>query len=410
MKQQALLSGLGSLFSGFIYFAVDFPFPEIIAGIAFRAAACYFAYYFFFDLICVTCHESAGAALSVMGILALTLVVHFSGGIVSPFIFFYFTILILEALYGLRNPYTLPTALGGYLLVVAGQFSGFLENNNLWALEFYSSPTATFLMAGVTAFNIGLTRRLTRLIVNNLRTSLEQEAGEKEALLRKFSELNSTLQIGVLAHRIAHDLRGPIACISGYIQIEMTREKSPEDREVLKDLDETVTAMSESLFGITRFGKAGGPTSEKIVIKDFMRDLLAIATYSPLAKGVKFETVCPGTLKASVNASRADLQQAYFNIIKNAVEAVSDNTDEKKILIEIAQEGKDVKVSVSDNGPGISEDVLKTVFRKSITTKKEGTGVGLLITRDLLVRNSGEIKLHNRKEGGLAVVTCLTAA
>ena len=191
---------------------------------------------------------------------------------------------------------------------------------------------------------------------------------------------------------------------------EMAKKKSPEDTELLKDLNETVAGMAEALRGITRFGKSGSSACEKILLSDFMRHLLAIAAVSPQARGIKFRTLYPENLTVSVNASRSDLQQACFNLIKNAVEAVGGRPAGEIIEIAISSEGKDVKILISDSGPGIPEDVLKTLFRKSITTKKDGTGVGLLITRDLLMRNYGEVTLRNREGGGLAATVSLPAA
>ncbi len=404
------MTGFTSLFAALTCFVVCFPSLKAAACTALLASAGYFTYYLLFDRICKTCYYEIGVTVSVLGVLLLTLVVHLTGGIVSPLIFFYFCILISEALYGLENPITLPVSLAGYLLVVAGQFSGFLPQTNSRASEVYGSLPATLLIAAVTAFYLAQTRSTVHRIIDNLRAKLEREGAEKEVLLRKFSELNSATPIGVIAHRIAHDLRGPLSCISGYIQCEMAKVKTPEDTELLEDLNSTVTGMAESLHAITRFGKPGGPACEKIPLSDFMHNLLAIIAFSPQAKGVKFETSAPESKDLSVNASRIDLQQAYFNIIKNAVEAVGGNTGGKKIEIAIEREGKEVRVSISDNGPGIPEEVLKTLFNNSVTTKKDGTGVGLLITRDLLMRNDGGIKLHNREGGGLAVITSIPAA
>ncbi len=410
MRQQALWSGLMSLFASLIYFAADFPFPRVIASIALVAAAAYFAYYLFFDLLCRTCYGQAGAALSVLGVTTLTLVVNFTGGIVSPFIFLYFCILISEALYGLENRATLPVALAGYLLVVAGQFTGLIPYFNPWAHDIYRSPLAVFLIAAVTAVYLTLTNRITRLIVTNLRAKLELGAAEKEALLRKFSELNATAQIGVLAHRIAHDLRGPISSVSGYIQIELLKKKTPEELETLGDLNSVVRNMEESLRGITRFGRTAAGNQEKILLADFMESLLAIVAYSPQASGVQFKKLFPAKLQAGAEGSRADLQQAYFNIIKNAVEAVRDNPGDKIIEIDIKTDGGEARISVADNGPGIPPEIFGSLFNKSVTTKKEGTGVGLIITKALLEQNAGGIELRNRAEGGLSVLTRLPLA
>ncbi len=410
IKKQALLSGILSLFAALIYFAVEFPFPRVIATVALTAAAAYLLFYLFFDVISRFCYREACVFLSVMGVAVLTMVINFSGGIVSPFVFFYFCILISEALYGLENKFTLPVALAGYLAVVGGQFFGLLSYDNPWAREVYGSNMATLLIGAVTAAYMVLTRHSTKLMMRNLRAKIEQEEHENEGLLRKFSELNSTSQIGVLAHRIAHDLRGPISSISGYIQIEMVKEHSPEDAEALKELNSIVDNMDASLKGITRFGKAQQSQPEMVRLADFMRSLKAIISYSPQAVGVEFKLLYNEKLPAAVMGSRADLQQACFNILKNAVEAVRDNPDRKVIELDLKVEAANVRMVFADNGPGILPELLSTMFRKSITTKKDGTGVGLIITRDLLVRNGGDLKMRNREAGGLEVSVMLPLA
>ena len=110
-----------------------------------------------------------------------------------------------------------------------------------------------------------------------------------------------------------------------------------------------------------------------------------------------------------MTASRQDLQQAFFNVVKNAVDAVSENQGPRTVSIAIERAGDEARVTVSDNGPGMSAETLKAVFRQSVTTKSDGTGVGLLITRDLLTRNRGGISVRNGERGGLAAVITLPA-
>ncbi|MDD2806106.1 MAG: HAMP domain-containing sensor histidine kinase [Elusimicrobiales bacterium] len=407
--QVVLASGI-SLAAAGVIFLLGGPLPRALGYLGLLSAAAYSCYYL---VLRFYPPKDSRWSNSMMGLLAaaiLTPAVHLTGGIVSPFVFMFFSVLVSEALYGLDETWTLQASLAGYLLVVAGEYSGVLASSNPWALEIYASLPVTALIAGITTAYLVLTRLTSRLILANLRKKVTQEAADKDALLRKFSELNSTAQIGVLAHRIAHDLRGPIASVSGYLEMEGLRKKSPEELADLKSVSETVEAMVESLHGITRFGKPGGPSTERIVLAEFLRDLLAIVTFSPQARWVKFSPgYRPGEPAATV-ASRADLQQAFFNIVKNAVEAVSDNPDAKTVEIGIEVKDKEVLVSVSDNGPGVPEEILRAAFRKSITTKKGGTGVGLIIARDLLVRNGGDIKLRNREGGGLTVAVSLRAA
>jgi len=407
--QLFLAAGI-SLAAAGVIFVLGGPLPRELGYLSLISAAAYSCYYLVLRFRPPKDGRWPNTVMGLMAAAILSAAVRLTGGIVSPFVFMFFPVLIAEALYGLDETWTLQAVLAGYLLVIAGEYTGALPSSNPWALQLYASLPATALIAGITAAYLVITRMTSRLVLANLRQKVSQEGADKDALLRKFSELNSTAQIGVLAHRIAHDLRGPIASVSGYLEMEGLKKKSAEELADLKSVSETVDAMVEALHGITRFGKPGGPSAERIVLADFLRDLLAIAAFSPQARGVKFLIEPPAGDPAATVGSRADLQQAFFNIVKNAVEAVGDNPGDRTIEFGLERKEDEILVSVTDNGPGAPEEVLRSVFRKSVTTKKGGTGVGLIIARDLVVRNGGDIKLRNREGGGLTVTVSLHAA
>lgn len=404
-RKQALLSSGACFLVSLLYFATDFPRGYEIGAMSLVASVLYLLFYVFFYPLYKRGHTRVGMLFSGVAILTLAFVVHFSGGVTSPFVFLYFILLISEAVYGLQNPVSLPLAVLTYGFVCAGEAFNWLTPANSWAVAIYSNKIVTVILVTMTVTFMWITRYITGLIVLNLRVSLDTENAEKQSLLAKFTELNSSAQIGVLSHRIVHDLRGPIASISGYIQLEMLKSKTPEDRGMLKDVNDIVTGMSESLKGITQFGRAAYGPPEKIVLSDLMRMIIAIVSFSPQARGVKFIKLYEENFPAAVYASRADLQQVYFNIIKNAVEAVKDNAGDRRIEFSVKVLDKEAEISITDNGPGMAAEVLKGLFRRSMTTKKDGTGVGLLITRDLLFRNDGSIEFHNLPAGGLWVVT-----
>lgn len=410
LKRQVLLSSMAALFTSLLYFVADFPHADDIGVISLISAFLYGLFYAFFDAIHARFAHGAGALLSATAVLLLAFVVHYSGGVASPFVFLYFCILISEAIYGLQNPVTLPLAIITYTGICAGEALGFIAPANQWAAAVYDSTIFTCILIGVTVAFMWMTRHITGLIVANLRASLERENREKEGLLKKFSDLDATAQIGALAHRIAHDLRAPLSSISGYVQLEMGKSKDPETNAVFRDMNDIVNTMSESLSCITRFGKISNTPDECIPLPEFFRQLLAIASFAPQARGVKIVKHYSENADFCVLASRSDLQQAYFNIVKNAVEAMQDNAEGKKIEVTIAREDKEIVVTIADNGPGMAPETLKNLFRRNITTKKDGTGVGLIITRDLLTRNDGSLEFHNREGGGLQAVTRLPAA
>jgi len=391
-----------------VLFAVGEPFPPALAWLALTASAVYVSFLLLQRAGRPWNLAASHTSMGLTGSAILTAAIYLTGGILSPFLCLFFITLLSEAMYSSEKTYTLPALLAGYIGVTAGQYSGLLSQPVTWASHIYASLPATALIAGITVTYLVITSYLSHAILDNLRERISSESEAKDSMLRRFSELNATSQLGVLAHRIAHDLRGPIASVSGYLELEAARERTPEEAESLKDVTEAVEGMVASLHGITRFGKPGGSSCERVLLSDLMKNLVGIASFAPKARGVEF-TVSDGEPGLSVTASRADLQQAFFNILKNAVEAVADNHDGRRVEIRIRREGRDAAVSICDNGPGIPEETLKDIFRKSVTTKADGTGVGLLITRDLLIRNKGDIKLRSGEGGGLAAVVLLPA-
>jgi|GEM_PF-1212088 len=413
LRFNALAAGSLAMVAALLLLAGQIPFPKTVAWPTLAASLIYFAYFTFFEHVYKSYHRPAGIALSQVGSLLITISIYYTGGIVSPLAFLYLAMLVSEAIYGLSNNFTVPVSAAGYLFVVGAQYSGFLPNPAVWSDVAYRSPAFVIVIAGLLVAYLFLTKSMSDQILKGLRARIEREAAERAAMSKKFSELDASAQIGALAHRIAHDMRAPLSSISGYVQMEMLREIPAERKAELEALSATVNSMTESLVCITRFGKVCDAPAERINAAEFFRQLLAIAAFSPLARGVKFVKKYSEDLDAWVSASRSDMQQAYFNIVKNALEATLNNSAGRTIEVSMRLTGgaqNEVEVVVADNGPGMPPELLKSLFRRNITTKQDGTGVGLVITRDILTRNDGYIEFRNRPEGGLEVITRLPAA
>ena len=391
-----------------LWFLPSPPFCALFAVCAFLSGATHFAAWLAFPRFKHT--PLFFISLTWLNIALLSLVAMDTGGMSSPFVFLFFWIIISEAIYGIEDRWVPLFAAACYLFSVCGSIHGFLGHSPTLRALPYPNLVIVWVVAGLNCAYIVLAGMSSRLIISAVLAKLAVENEQKEGLFKKLSELEATAQIGALAHRIAHDLRGPLAAISGCLQIEMSKDHTKESMDAFKDLDETVNGMAASLSAITSFGKTSPVPAERLDLAEFFRQLLAVASFSPNARGVKFVKRFNEKQEFCVIASRPDLQQAYFNLLKNAVEAVADNSNGKVIEISLGREGSGVVVTISDNGPGMPLDLLKTVFRRSITTKKDGTGVGLMITRELLSRNGGDIQFFNKPDGGLNAISRLPLA
>ena len=110
-----------------------------------------------------------------------------------------------------------------------------------------------------------------------------------------------------------------------------------------------------------------------------------------------------------VKVDRIQIQQVLINLVRNAVEAMTRST-QRQVTISTRAAGKMVEVEVADTGPGIAPDNMDSLFSEFMTTKSEGLGLGLPISRTIVEAHGGLIRAENRPDGGAAFVFTLPRA
>ena len=103
-----------------------------------------------------------------------------------------------------------------------------------------------------------------------------------------------------------------------------------------------------------------------------------------------------------VNCVSDQIQQVLLNIVQNAEEAISEETQDRKITITTEKEGDHVKIHVQDSGGGISEDVAASIFDPFFTTKSAvtGTGLGLSVSYGIIKDHGGDILINSKNNEG----------
>jgi two-component system, NtrC family, nitrogen regulation sensor histidine kinase NtrY len=105
------------------------------------------------------------------------------------------------------------------------------------------------------------------------------------------------------------------------------------------------------------------------------------------------------------------LRQALLNLARNAAEACSEAAGGGRVLVRgDVVSGDEVgfqRITVSDNGPGITREALPKLFRPFFTTKANGTGLGLAVVQKIIVQHGGQVEARNRQEGGAAFIVTL---
>lgn len=348
--------------------------------------------------------------LSVMTVLALATLggmVHFTGGITSPFIFFYFAIMLSEAAYGVENYSTIFMAIASYLLVTLGEAYGLFPSYSASSDLIYANKWTVLWLTLSTASIMLITGFVGRIVMGGYRAAAAREGQKARALSAEVGELESYSQIGMVAHCIVHDIRTPLATALGYLELkERGQAGAAEDEALLKEVRTSLEDISAMLADINRYGRRAEAKRERICLSQFLNTMLTLMVFYPGAKGIKFHRDFRDADDLCAAASMRELRQVYFNLLKNAVEAVA-GAEAREVTVGLRRDGDWAEITVADSGPGVPPGARAGLFGNCYSSKEKGTGVGLLISKDLLTRNGGSIEYAERGGNGAVFVTRL---
>ena len=214
--------------------------------------------------------------------------------------------------------------------------------------------------------------------------------------------------IGTLATSINHEIRNPLYVIQGladsfianledgiYKDKDQTIEKSAE---TMKKASKQATRAMEIMKRFSMFAKERVNETAKmeaVSLSEVFDDIRPLVGHELELKKITFRTDIPKDI-SPIKVDRRHVEEILFNLIVNACQAMKTNNQAGSIQISAAQHNGSVRVKIEDNGPGIDKDKIKQVFEPFYTTKKEGTGLGLYVTKQLVERNGGKIAIASQ--------------
>jgi len=253
---------------------------------------------------------------------------------------------------------------------------------------------------------VGLTFSTIKDDNNNLRglIALFQDLTKVKKLNQRIRTNDRLAAVGQLAAGIAHEIRNPLASISG--SVELLKEELQLDGDNKKLLDLIIKESSRLNTIITdflSFARIGKNISGRCDLVSAVNDVLKLSK-SHIQFGdnlnISFEFYKPLIMIA---AGEDQMKQIVWNLIINSAQAIGDNHGE--IIINVyeskSEDSKsEIKLVVSDNGPGIPADIQKHIFDPFYSTKSEGTGLGLPIVARIADSLGGQIEMESSRETG----------
>jgi two-component system sensor kinase FixL len=261
------------------------------------------------------------------------------------------------------------------------------------------------MRSGTQRFFTGFIRDLTE------RQKTEARLQELQSELVHISRLTA---MGEMASTLAHELNQPLSAISNYLKgsRRMLESIADERSEVLRDaLDKAADQAMRAGQIIRRlrdFVSRGESERRVESITKLVEEASALALVGVKDRGIRVQFQFDPSVDL-VLADRVQVQQVLLNLIRNAMDAMEEVATRDLIVTVAPADDNQVRISVSDTGSGIDPEVAKHLFQPFVTSKRQGMGVGLSISRAIVEAHGGRIWAEANRDGGTIFHFTLTA-
>ncbi|MGV1791284.1 sensor histidine kinase [Rhizobium sp. A37_96] len=243
--------------------------------------------------------------------------------------------------------------------------------------------------------------------LSRARDRLEAEIADHRATEAKLQgvqqdlvQANRLAILGQVAAGVAHELNQPVATIRAYAEnahVFLDRQQTGPARENLS----AIAALTERIGTITEelkaFARKGRTAPQPVDVRSAMEGAVVLlrSRFAGRLDALRIELPPPGL---SVVGTRIRLEQVLINLFQNALEAL-EGSDQAKVDVSVHESSHEVEIVVSDNGPGIPAAILDSLFTPFNTSKEKGLGLGLVISKDIVVDYGGRMDVESNDSG-----------
>ena len=231
----------------------------------------------------------------------------------------------------------------------------------------------------------------------------EQQARKLQADLHHGARVSA---MGEMASSMAHELNQPLTAVMNYLQAcKMTFDAGNPDapekmQEYLGKAMDQADRAGKIISGLRSFVRKGDSNRAVEDMNEIIQEASGLLAPNATAEGIEFVVDLAAGLP-QIHVDKIQIQQVVFNLVRNGVEALADTKDAQLIISSAQSDDGMVQVIVSDNGPGVADDMISKLFDAFTTTKSDGMGVGLSICKSIVEDHGGKIQADRNDTSGM---------
>lgn len=242
---------------------------------------------------------------------------------------------------------------------------------------------------------------------------------ELEALLRlqeRLLHVSRLATVGEMSSGIAHELNQPLCAIANYAQASerLLAEPDPdigEVRDALQAIADQAIRAGEVIRHLRSLARPHEARPQTLDVNPLIMELTDLIQSDAKHNKVRYRFEA-GLGLPRVCVDRGQIQQLLLNLVRNAIEALAGQPSEvREVLVRsLCTPAGDVAVTVSDHGPGVAPSIAPYLFTPFCTSKADGTGLGLAMSRTIASAHGGELAYRPNSPSGACFTLTLPAA
>ena len=231
-------------------------------------------------------------------------------------------------------------------------------------------------------------------------SGIVRDLTERVSLERRLRDESGLVRIGELAAVLAHEVKNPLAAVSGAIQMLGDHLTADEDREIVQEILRRLDGLGALMSDLLLYARPPRPRIGTVDVMELLRSLVSFFGADPTWKDLRV------VVEGSVPPLQADpelLKVVFQNLLLNAAQSMHGRGE---IIVRLRAIGDHAHIDIRDSGSGIPPEIRDKLFTPFFTTKARGTGLGLATVRRIAESHKGHVEiLESGSEGTTVRVT-----